>query len=192
MLQSLKEQFRPEPPVRHETPSHHATDSVKPPVQPSTIGATVQIKGEIHASEPLYIDGKIEGRLDCSGQRVTIGKKGTAVTNIQADQIVVMGTVRGDVVCTDFAEVRADATLIGDIFARRIRVEEGAVLKGRVEIRTQPQENARSVPDVSAKPSAVPKPTEVPVANLEIQQAGDNGGVKSVSGSSVLLIPSRQ
>lgn len=42
----------------------------------STVGKSIVIKGEIVASDPLYVYGCVEGSIRAPEQRVTIGKRG--------------------------------------------------------------------------------------------------------------------
>src|SRR5271156_6518009 len=42
----------------------------------ATIGKSLVIKGEVTGSESLYIDGRVEGSINLSGNRVTIGRNG--------------------------------------------------------------------------------------------------------------------
>jgi cytoskeletal protein CcmA (bactofilin family) len=137
-------------PFSKETPKNSPTTYVPvkaaaPPMEQATIGRSLVIKGEISASEPLYIDGKIEGTLHVTDQRVTIGRYGSVVANIEAKEVVIMGSVKGNVNCTDRLDIRAEGSLIGDVVSQRISVEDGAVLKGSVEVRTgQKQEKPKA------------------------------------------------
>ncbi|MGC2532577.1 MAG: polymer-forming cytoskeletal protein, partial [Candidatus Sulfotelmatobacter sp.] len=61
----------------------------------ATIGKSLVIKGEVTGSESLYIDGRVEGSINLSGNRVTVGRNGVVAANINAREIVVLGKVRG-------------------------------------------------------------------------------------------------
>ncbi|SRR5579871_4723390 len=103
--------------------------------QLSTIGKTIVIKGEISASDPLYIYGAVEGSIKAPAHRVTVGKEGIVKADINAREVVVMGDVHGNVEGTYRVEVRTDGSISGDLTAHRVCVEEGAVLKGKIDIR---------------------------------------------------------
>ena len=60
----------------------------------ATIGKSLVIKGEVTGSESLYIDGRVEGSINLSGNRVTVGRNGVVSANINAREIVVLGKVR--------------------------------------------------------------------------------------------------
>ncbi len=98
------------------------------------IGKTLTIKGIITGSEPLRIAGKVEGSMEFSGQDVIIEPEGVVVSDISAGTVVVRGTVRGNVNATDRVELCDAGSFTGDINTRRIRIEEDAQVKGKVEI----------------------------------------------------------
>ncbi len=102
----------------------------------ATIGRSLVIKGEVKGEESIYIDGQIEGTINFGEHRVTIGRNGKVVANISAREVVIMGSVKGNIQCTDRVDIRAEGCLTGDVVTQRISVEDGAILKGSVQIRT--------------------------------------------------------
>ena len=108
------------------------------------------IKGEVTGSESLYIDGRVEGSINLSGNRVTVGRNGVVSANINAREIVVLGKVRGNLTASDRVDIRSDGSLTGDVVAARISIEDGAFFKGGIDIRKAGQKpNGEQV-----KPSA--------------------------------------
>jgi cytoskeletal protein CcmA (bactofilin family) len=107
----------------------------------ATIGKSLVIKGEVTGSESLYIDGRVEGSINLSGNRVTVGRNGVVAANINAREIVVLGKVRGNLTASDRVDIRSDGSLTGDVIAARISIEDGAFFKGGIDIRKggQPQ-----------------------------------------------------
>lgn len=101
------------------------------------------VKGEISGSESLFIDGKVEGTINLSGNRVTVGRNGQVAANISAREIVVLGKIRGNVVATDRVDIRSEGALTGDVSAARISIEDGAFFKGGIDIR-KPEAKAGS------------------------------------------------
>ena len=101
----------------------------------ATIGKSLVIKGEVTGSESLYIDGRVEGSINLSGNRVTIGRNGVVAANINAREIVVLGKVRGNLTASDRVDIRSDGSLTGDVVAARISIEDGAFFKGGIDIR---------------------------------------------------------
>ena len=132
MLQS------PEPKFSNAVPPTNSYTPVKPatsPMDQANIGRSVVIKGEVTGAEALFIDGRVEGTISFPENRVTIGRSGNVAANIVAKELVIMGKVRGNVDCADRLDIRSEGELSGDVITHRISIEEGAVLKGGVEVR---------------------------------------------------------
>jgi cytoskeletal protein CcmA (bactofilin family) len=125
--------------------------TVTAPVDQATIGRTLVIKGEISGSEALYIDGRIEGKITMPESRVTIGRNGKVDASIAAREVVVMGKVNGNIDCSDRVDIRAEGSVNGDISTTRISVEDGASLKGGIQVRSEGKQNQQS------KPAEAPK-----------------------------------
>lgn len=150
MLQSPEPKYSPAAPTTF-TPVR----TVNPPLEQATIGRSMVIKGEVSGAETLYIDGRVEGTISLPDNRVTIGRNGSVAANINAKEIVIMGKVLGNVQASDRLDIRAEGSLTGDVITHRISVEEGAMLKGGVEVRAaEPKAQAQS----QAKPPEQPKP----------------------------------
>jgi cytoskeletal protein CcmA (bactofilin family) len=126
----------------------------------ATIGKSLVIKGEVTGSESLYIDGRVEGSINLSGNRVTVGRNGVVAANISAREIVVLGKVRGNLTASDRVDIRSDGSLTGDVVAARISIEDGAFFKGGIDIRkvgsagaSKPEESPKSVSSTTPEPA---------------------------------------
>jgi cytoskeletal protein CcmA (bactofilin family) len=98
------------------------------------IGKSVVIKGELSGSEDLYVDGQVEGSIALKNNSLTVGPHGQVKASVEAKGIVVQGKLEGNVLATDRVELRKSAVVNGDITTQRIAIEEGAYLKGKVDI----------------------------------------------------------
>jgi cytoskeletal protein CcmA (bactofilin family) len=116
--------------------------------QYTMIGKSIRIKGEIAASDPIYIYGSVEGSINASAHRVTVGKEGTVKADISAREVVIMGDVCGKVQSDERIEIRSEGSLLGNLSTTRLCVEEGAVLQGTIDVH-MPVEKAKPV--VAAK-----------------------------------------
>lgn len=140
--------------------------TANPPLEQATIGRSLVIKGEISGSESLYVDGKIEGTINLNDNRVTIGRNGSVTANITAREVVIMGKVHGNIQCTDRLDIRSEGSLTGDVITQRISVEDGAVLKGSVQVKAAESKNDHKSQNQSQNKQAEAKPsfTEQPKA----------------------------
>ena len=133
--------------------------TVSAPVEQATIGRSLVIKGEVSGTESLYIDGRIEGKISLPDNRLTIGRNGSVQANIAAREVVVMGKVTGNIECTDRVDIRSEGQVTGDVVTMRISVEDGAVLKGGIQVRSgeQKQQNQSHPKTQETKPAEMPK-----------------------------------
>jgi cytoskeletal protein CcmA (bactofilin family) len=100
----------------------------------TVIGRSVIIKGEVSGSESLCIEGKVEGAITLPESSVTVGRNGQVNAMIVAREVVVQGNLIGDV-DADRLNVRCEGSLTGDVVVQRIMVEEGALYRGKIDIR---------------------------------------------------------
>jgi cytoskeletal protein CcmA (bactofilin family) len=119
--------------------SYNPVKTTSAPMEQATIGSSLHIKGEISGSEALYIDGRVEGKINMPGSRITIGRNGKVDASVTARDVVVMGTVKGNIECSDRVDIRGEGSVTGDVSTMRISVEDGAVLKGGIEVRSGDQ-----------------------------------------------------
>jgi cytoskeletal protein CcmA (bactofilin family) len=166
MLQPL-ENNAPKPQYP-SNPNHAPVKTISTPVEQATIGRSLFIKGEVSGSESLYIDGRIEGSIDLADNRVTIGRSGSVAANITAREVVIMGKVQGNVQCADRLDIRSEGALTGDVVTQRISIEDGALVKGSVQVRAAEHKNGKAHGHAQAKPttseSAKPTAAEQPKA----------------------------
>ena len=102
--------------------------------QMTHIGKSLVIKGELSCSEDLYIDGRVEGAIDPRGNCLTIGPNGHVKANVNACAVVVQGELEGSIQASDRVDLKQSAVVMGDIAAQRISIDEGAYMKGSVDI----------------------------------------------------------
>ncbi len=101
---------------------------------PGAIGKSVQIRGEVKGSEDLMVDGVVEGTITLSDSRLTIGPNARVEANVSARDVVVLGTLNGNVVATGRVELRQGCHLKGDIRAGRLSIEDNSVFSGKVDM----------------------------------------------------------
>jgi cytoskeletal protein CcmA (bactofilin family) len=101
---------------------------------PSYLGPELKIRGQINGDEDLKIDGKIEGPISLGNHRLTLGPGAQILGDIHSREIVVFGDVKGNLMAQDRVDVRRDASVIGGLTSSRITIEDGAHVKGAIEI----------------------------------------------------------
>jgi len=133
------------------------------------ISQGIRIKGEVSGSEDLFVDGHVEGKLNLSDTCcVTIGPNGEVKADISAREVIVRGRVDGKIIGREKIELWSTANIAGDLRTERLTIEDGAVLRGRVEIETgrpiERQVEVRGAAAGAGKAASVPA-TSGTVAN---------------------------
>jgi len=120
------------------------------------------IKGDISGGESLFVDGRIEGTVNIPEHRVTVGRNGVVTADVNAREVVIMGKVQGNIICSDRLDIRSEGSVTGDVVVQRISVEDGAILKGSVQVQAAEQKSKQP----HQKQADAPKPTmEAPKAS---------------------------
>ena len=140
-------------------------------VQPSggIITSTILIKGEVTGSEDLYIDGEVQGTIELSNGRVTIGPHGKISADVDAREIVVRGKVSGSLMGRDRVEIGSNGEVHGDISTQRISIGEGAQMHSKVHIE-RPDNSQKNRP-TSSSSSTVPAMAQA----VAVKVGGENG-----------------
>jgi cytoskeletal protein CcmA (bactofilin family) len=99
----------------------------------SIIGPGMNVVGDCSTDGTIRIEGRVEGSIR-AGKAVVIGKEGIVDGDVSTQDAVVSGTVRGTLVAASRLEVQATATVEGEVRAKRLQLEEGAVLNGTVQM----------------------------------------------------------
>jgi len=100
----------------------------------ATIGKAVKVIGQIYTKEDLFVDGDLEGTVEALEHKLTIGPNGKVHADVKAREVVVLGSLLGDVEATDKIEIWKDARLVGNIKTARILIEDGVYFKGGIEV----------------------------------------------------------
>ena len=116
-----------------------STDAMRPLSTSSSgntarLGASLHVKGEITGNEDLHIDGSVEGLVQLDDRKLTIGASAKLTADIVAREVVVYGSVKGNLRARDRIEIKKDGSVIGDLTTARIMIEDGAYFKGSIEI----------------------------------------------------------
>jgi cytoskeletal protein CcmA (bactofilin family) len=106
------------------------------PVSPRAIACITQgirIKGEITGKEDLFVDGSLEGKLDLGNASCTIGPNGKVKADIVAREVIVRGHVDGKIDGSDRVQLWNSGRVTGEVRTERLAIEDGALLRGKVE-----------------------------------------------------------
>jgi cytoskeletal protein CcmA (bactofilin family) len=80
------------------------------------------------------IDGSVEGLVQLDERKLTVGATAKVTADIIAREVIVYGTVKGNLRAKDRIEIKKDGSVNGDLTTARIMIEDGAYFKGSIEI----------------------------------------------------------
>ena len=116
-----------------------STDAIRPQVMTpassaSHMGASLHLKGDISGKEDLHVDGNVEGLIQLEDCKLTLGPSAKLTGDVAAREVVVYGSVKGNLRGCDRIEIKKDASVVGDLTTNRMIIEDGAHFKGSIEI----------------------------------------------------------
>ena len=126
----------------------------------SVLDAQVVVRGDIETDGMLRIDGRLEGNVRRAAV-VVVGAGASIVGNVTARELVVGGTIAGNIVVETRVEVESTAEVDGDIEADAILIHEGGAVRGRLCVRTR-----------SGAPSGERRALPTPTRALQLGAAG--------------------
>ena len=129
----------------------------------SLIGEGSVFEGKIQSQASIRVEGQLIGDIECDGD-ATIGENGTARSNIVARNIIIAGTVYGNVHARQTLSLTATARLYGNATAQALVVAEGAIFQGmsKMEVKDAAAQSAPASP--SAQPGEAAPARDVPAA----------------------------
>ena len=102
----------------------------------SLIDGGVEIVGDVLITDGLRIDGRVQGevrsRPDARGLLV-LSDKGSIEGSVKVHDAVINGTIKGDIEVEHFLELQPGARVTGNISYRKLRMECGASVDGRLQ-----------------------------------------------------------
>lgn len=127
------------------------------PASSSTIGAGLKIRGDISGNSNLVIEGDVQGKVQMTNGRVTVAASGHVNADIEASEISIDGNVHGNLLATENVRLGATSHVQGSIRTRRIAIEDGARLRGKVEM-IRASDSANSSASATQESSAATAP----------------------------------
>lgn len=99
------------------------------------IGAGTRIIGDVHFSGGFHVDGHVKGNVDAppeSGATLSVSDGGVVEGAVAVPNVVLNGTVKGDILAHDRVELGATARVSGNVYYGLIEMEMGAEINGKL------------------------------------------------------------
>jgi cytoskeletal protein CcmA (bactofilin family) len=99
----------------------------------TVLGGDATFKGELAFQGGVRIDGSFEGSISTPG-KVFVSREGKVKAEVKAGTLVVEGSLEGNAIVKERAELRATCRYTGDLKTSKLQVLEGATFHGRCEV----------------------------------------------------------
>ena len=106
----------------------------QPPIK-SLIAGGSRIEGDIKFTEGLRVDGEVFGDIRANPEQsslLVISEAAVVQGAIQADHVIINGTVRGPVHARELLELQPKARIEGDVSYIALEMHQGATISGQL------------------------------------------------------------
>jgi cytoskeletal protein CcmA (bactofilin family) len=105
----------------------------QPPIK-SLIAQGTRIEGNMKFNEGLRIDGEVFGDIRATDQSslLVISEAAVVQGEVQADHVIINGTVRGPVHARELLELQPKARIEGDVSYVALEMHQGAIISGQM------------------------------------------------------------
>lgn len=100
---------------------------------PTLVGEDVRLRGHLGGRGQLVVYGVFEGESEVRGG-VVVASGGRWVGTLRGVDVVIAGTVEGDVIADSRMELTPTARITGNLTARALAMADGATIEGSVSI----------------------------------------------------------
>jgi len=102
-----------------------------------SLGPDAEVSGKLSFVVPTRIEGKLKGEVRASDLLV-IGPQAVVQASVRAEQLVVLGEVRGEVQGVARVEICSGGRVYGDVATKCLVIQEGATFEGHSKMGATP------------------------------------------------------
>ncbi len=99
------------------------------------VGSNTKVHGNIHFDGGFHVDGYIKGDILCDADSETllsISEHACVEGNVNVPNVILNGTVKGDVTARGQVELGSSAKVIGNVYYNLIEMAIGAEVNGKL------------------------------------------------------------
>ena len=129
------------------------TNSIDAGVPETVVGPSVKIQGDLTSEGNIKIEGSVNGKVKTT-QNVFIGQSAKITADMIAGNATIAGEVQGNTKVSGNLILLATARVLGDIACAILRVEDGAVFRGKCTMAGAgaPEKNGKHTPAREPEP----------------------------------------
>ena len=100
------------------------------------VGRGISVQGTVQDAERLVVEGTMEAGVIAGLTELSISQGGIFKGEVEVDEAEVAGTIDGTLTARNALVVRATGRVLGTAKCRRLQVEDGGQITGRIEMLT--------------------------------------------------------
>jgi cytoskeletal protein CcmA (bactofilin family) len=133
-----------DPKPAEQPPALLQPPAAPPPPSPALgrqtfLGRGVTIRGQIVASEDLFIDGVIEAPIHCKSHSITFGPNSRIAGNVEAKSVDVRGEMEGDIRADQSVHIGRGALVTGSVRAQSVQLDPSARVRVQLLVGMGPE-----------------------------------------------------
>jgi cytoskeletal protein CcmA (bactofilin family) len=128
---------------------------LNPNVTDTLIGEGTQFEGRIKSEASIRIEGAVTGDMECTGD-VTIGELGVVRSNIIARNIIIAGSVHGNIITKGILKITATGKLYGNTTSASLMIDEGGIFQGTSKMESKAAQPEKHENEEKSSPSIIP------------------------------------
>jgi cytoskeletal protein CcmA (bactofilin family) len=138
----------PNTPLRPHNPSPSAPLPARDAAERRTlvVGRGISVQGTVQDAERLVVEGTVEANMINGLTELSITHGGVFKGEVEVDEAEVAGTIDGTLTARHALIVRATGRVLGVARCRRLQVEDGGQITGRIEMISEPGPAAPHIP----------------------------------------------
>jgi cytoskeletal protein CcmA (bactofilin family) len=126
-----------------------------PIVAETVLSNQIKLEGRLQSTSNIRFDGEMLGDLTTDGD-LSVGEHGRVKGNVGGRNVVVGGTIHGNVMTSGRLEILATGKVFGDIVVGSLIIDEGGILRGKSAVHGE--ESNAAVVSVGVRPEAAAAP----------------------------------
>jgi cytoskeletal protein CcmA (bactofilin family) len=132
--------FAPPLPAAPSSPAIRPSGNIAPPVREAgerrtlVVGRGISVQGTVQDAERLVVEGTVEAAMVNGLVELSITQGGLFKGEVEVDEAEVAGTIDGTLTARHALIVRASGRVLGTARCRRLQVEDGGQITGRIEM----------------------------------------------------------
>jgi cytoskeletal protein CcmA (bactofilin family) len=128
---------------------------MNPNITDTLVGEGSHFEGRIKSEASLRVEGMITGDIECTGD-VTVGERGVVKSNIAARNIIIAGSVHGNIVTKGTLKITATGKLYGNTTAASLMIDEGGIFQGTSKMEVKSAANEKHEHEEKVQPTVIP------------------------------------